>query len=296
MSVSYRIAEQACYMLNSLPIDGARGMLMGGFKKPKDNVKLPAYVKRSKLIIDGIEFEGFKIHRLRIKSDKKYSSKAVLFLPGGGGMERATILHYDTAMKIAKESGADVYIVHYPLAPKYNVRYALDWLEKLYMVLVKKYSERKITFLGDSAGANLIISLAGRVHIKPGKLIVISPACGLENGKNRNIRLAMEPFDPILNVEMNDIICDNWCKDVPLDSPDISPEYVDYTGFPKMYLYYGEHELFYPHVINYIDILKERGVTFHKTVKPMCHDWAICRFFPEGRKAVKEMCDIIERT
>lgn len=296
MSVSYRIAEQACYMLNSLPIDGARGMLMGGFKKPKDNVKLPAYVKRSKLIIDRIEFEGFKIHRLRIKSDKKYSSKAVLFLPGGGGMERATILHYDTAMKIAKESGADVYIVHYPLAPKYNVRYALDWLEKLYMVLVKKYSERKITFLGDSAGANLIISLAGRVHIKPGKLIVISPACGLENGKNRNIRLAMEPFDPILNVEMNDIICDNWCKDVPLDSPDISPEYVDYTGFPKMYLYYGEHELFYPHVINYIDILKERGVTFHKTVKPMCHDWAICRFFPEGRKAVKEMCDIIERT
>ncbi len=296
MSVSYRIAEQACYMLNSLPIDGARGMLMGGFKKPKDNVKLPAYVKRSKLIIDRIEFEGFKIHRLRIKSDKKYSSKAVLFLPGGGGMERATILHYDTAMKIAKESGADVYIVHYPLAPKYNVRYALDWLEKLYMVLVKKYSDRNITFLGDSAGANLIISLAGRVHIKPGKLIVISPACGLENGKNRNIRLAMEPFDPILNVEMNDIICDNWCKDVPLDSSDISPEYVDYTGFPKMYLYYGEHELFYPHVINYIDILKERGVTFQKTVKPMCHDWAICRFFPEGRKAVKEMCDIIERT
>lgn len=296
MSVSYRIAEQACYMLNSLPIDGARGMLMGGFKEPKDNVKLPAYVKRSKLIIDRIEFEGFKIHRLRRRSDKKYSPKAVLFLPGGGGMERATILHYDTAMKIAKESGADVYIVHYPLAPKYNVRYALDWLEKLYMVLVKKYSDRNITFLGDSAGANLIISLAGRVHIKPGKLIVISPACGLENGKNRNIRLAMEPFDPILNVEMNDIICDNWCKDVPLDSPDISPEYVDYTGFPKMHLYYGEHELFYPHVINYIDILKVRGVTFQKTVKPMCHDWAICRFFPEGRKAVKEMCDIIERT
>ena len=295
MSVSYRIAEQVCYMLNSLPIDGARGLLMGGFKEPKDDVKLPAFVRKSGLCIDKIVFDGFQIHRLRSKSHKKYSSRAVLFLPGGGGMERATSLHYDTAMKIAKESGADIYIAHYPLAPKYNVRYALEWLEKLYRVLIKKYPNQNITFMGDSAGANLIISLAGRVHIKPGRLIVISPACGLENGKNRNIRLAMEPFDPILNVEMNDIICDNWCKDVPIDSPDISPEYVDYTDFPRMYLYYGEHELFYPHVLNYIDILKEQGVLFQKNVKPMCHDWAICRFFPEGRKAVREMCHIIGR-
>lgn len=293
MSVSYRIAEQVCYMLNSLPIDGARGLLMGGFKEPKDDVKLPAFVRKSGLCIDKIVFEGFQIHRLRSKSHKKYSSRTVLFLPGGGGMERATSLHYDTAMKIAKESGADIYIAHYPLAPKYNVRYALEWLEKLYRVLIRKYPNQNITFMGDSAGANLIISLTGRVHIKPGRLIVISPACGLENGKNRNIRLAMEPFDPILSVEMNDIICDNWCKDVPIDSPDISPEYVDYTDFPRMYLYYGEHELFYPHVLNYIDILKEQGVLFQKNVKPMCHDWAICRFFPEGRKAVKEMCHII---
>lgn len=295
MSISYRIAEQACYMLNSLPFDGARGLLMGGFKEPKDEVMLPAFVRKSRLSIDKIVFDGFEIHRLRKRSHNKYSSRAVLFLPGGGGMERATVLHYDIAMKIAKESGADVYIVHYPLAPKYNVRYALDWLEKLYMVLIKKYPVHNITFMGDSAGANLIISLAGRVHIKPGKLIVISPACGLENGKNRNIRLAMESFDPILNVEMNDIIRDNWCRDVPLDSSDISPEYVDYTNFPKMYLYYGEHELFYPHVINYVDILKEQGVEIHKTVKPMCHDWAICRLFPEGRKAVKEMWNIIKK-
>jgi acetyl esterase/lipase len=73
-----------------------------------------------------------------------------LFLPGGGGMERATSLHYDVAMKIAKETGADVYLAHYPLAPKYNVRYALDWLEKLYAVLLKKYSSENITYMGDS--------------------------------------------------------------------------------------------------------------------------------------------------
>lgn len=292
MSLSYSIVEKVCYILNRLPGDGSRGLLMGGFKEPIDKVKLPGFVKKSNLNISEISFEGFLIHRFR-RSGRK-SSKAVLFLPGGGGMERATVLHYDIAMKIAKDTGADVYIAHYPLAPKYNVRYALSWLNKLYVVLLKKYSSKKITFIGDSAGANLIVSLTGKIKIKPGRLIVISPACGIENGKNRNIRLAMEPFDPILSVEMNDLICDNWCKGVSLDSPDISPEYVDYTDFPPMYLYYGEHELFYPHVINYVDILEENGVVFQKTVKPMCHDWAICRLFPEGRRAVKEMCKIIE--
>lgn len=292
MSLSYCIVEKACYMLNRLPGDGSRSLLMGGFKEPTDAVKLPGFVKRSGLNIREIRFDDFLLHRFR-RRGSGYSSKAVLFLPGGGGMERATALHYDVAVKLAKNTGADVYIAHYPLAPKYNVRYALDWLNKLYAVLIKKYSSKKITFIGDSAGANLIISLAGEVKIKPGKLIVISPACGIENGKNRNIRLAMEPYDPILSVEMNDIICENWCRGVPLDSPDISPEYVDYTNFPTMYLYYGKHELFYPHVINYIDILRNHGVAFQKTVKPMCHDWAICRLFPEGRKAVNEMCSII---
>ena len=294
MSLSYSIVEKSCYILNRLPGEGSRSLLMGGFKEPSDNVKLPGLVKMSNLKVCEISFGGFFVHRFR-RRDIRKSSKAVLVLPGGGGMERATLLHYDIAMKIAKDTGTDVYIAHYPLAPKYNVRYALDWLNKLYAVLLKKYSSSDITFIGDSAGANLIISLAGKVKNKPGKLIVISPACGIEDGKNRNIRLAMEPFDPILSVEMNDIICNNWCKGVPLDSPDISPEYVDYTGFPPMYLYYGEHELFYPHVINYVDLLKEKGVEFHKTVKPMCHDWAICRLFPEGRRAVKEMCRIINQ-
>ena len=133
-------------------------------------------------------------------------------------------------------------------------------------------------------------SLTYHLKEKPGKLIVISPACGLEYGKNRNIRLAMEDMDPILNVKMNDIIAENWCRNVELNSPDISPEYIDYKNFPPMYFFYGKHEIFYPHVMNYICSLRSQGVEFSQEVNSMCHDWALCSFFPEGRKAVKKMC------
>ena len=65
---------------------------------------------------------------------------------------------------------------------------------------------------------------------------------------------------------MNDIIADNWCRNVPLDSPDISPEYIDYKGFPPMYFFYGKHELFYPHVMNYLCSLRSQGVEFSEEV------------------------------
>ena len=208
-------------------------------------------------------------------------------------MERATVLHYDTAARIAKGTGADVYIAAYPLAPEYNVCDALLWLEKVYAALLKKHDPKDIVFMGDSAGANLLLSLTYRLKEKPGKLIVISPACGLENGKTRNIRLAMEAFDPILTVEMNDVIAANWCRNVPLDSPDISPEYIDYKDFPPMFFFYGEHELFYPLVYAYLSMLREKGVSFQENRKPMCHDWALCSFLKEGRSAIRMMCRLI---
>jgi hypothetical protein len=48
-------------------------------------------------------------------------------------------------------------------------------------------------------------------------------------------------------------------------------------------------------VENYTDILERHGIKFRKNVRNMCHDWAICRFFPEGRQAVREMSEIIKK-
>jgi acetyl esterase/lipase len=184
---------------------------------------------------------------------------------------------------------AEIVMAHYPLAPKHNVRYALDWLGKIYSLLLNEYEPSDIVFIGDSAGANLILSLTDRLERKPGKLIVISPACGLQDGKNRDIRKAMESEDPLLTVAMNDTIAKNWCRGVPLDSPDISPEFIDYRDFPPILMFYGSHEVFYPHVKNLIQLMKEQGAEAYFVEKPMCHDWALCSFLPEGREAMKKM-------
>lgn len=293
MSISYKIAENICLKLNKLPGGGVKSLMFKGAEELEKSEKLPGFVGRRGINVRSFQHLGFRIFRFSASRADEKEKRAILFLPGGGGMTRATRLHYDTAIRIAKKTGILVYLANYPLAPKYNVRDALAWLEDVYEVMLKKHSPKEMILMGDSAGANLILSLTYRLEKKPGKLIVISPACGLEYGKNRNIRLAMEPYDPILNVKMNDMIAENWCRNVPLDSSDISPEYIDYKGFPPMFFLYGKHELFYPHVMNYLAMLKEEGVDYKEDVREMCHDWALCSFFPEGRVAIREMCEWI---
>jgi len=292
LSILYKIAENGCFLLNKLPGGGAKGSMSDMFSGDSLDVRLPRFLTRG-TTVNMTELDGFSIHRIQSRKNSMNTNRAVLFLPGGGGMARATRLHYDTAKRIADKTGAEIIIANYPLAPGHNVVFALDWLEKLYSKILEEYDPQNIVFMGDSAGANLILSLTYRVNAKPGGLIVISPACGLENGKNRDIRKEMEPYDPILSVAMNDTIAENWCRNVPLDSPDISPEYINHAGFPPMLMFYGSHELFYPHVKNYIRQLESTGVNIRCIERPMCHDWALCSFFKEGREAIAAITEWI---
>ncbi len=201
MSLIYKIVEKGCFLLNNLPGGGPKGK-MSKLISGNDEIKLPRSMY-SGLDIKEISFEGFAVHRINAHRSGCGSKQAVLFLPGGGGMARATMLHYDTAKKLAVRTNAEIIIAHYPLAPQHNVRYALDWLERLYKeVILKDHRTEDVVFMGDSAGANLILSLTYRLEDKPRSLIVISPACGLENGKNTDIRKEMESKDPILSVGM----------------------------------------------------------------------------------------------
>ena len=292
MSLIYRLAEGGCFLLNKLPGGGAKGSMSGMFSGKCNEIRLPRSMHKG-LTVRQSEFNGCTVHRIRSDNMSGAPKQAILFLPGGGGMARATRLHYDTARRLALMTDAEIFIAHYPLAPKHNVRDALTWLEMFYLTMLQEYKAGDIVFMGDSAGANLVLSLTAGLSARPGGLIVISPACGLENGAKRDIRKEMESHDPILSVAMNDTIAENWCRDVPLDSPDISPEYIDYGDFPPILMFYGSHELFYPLVDDYVTMLREQKVQIRTIVKPMCHDWALCSFFPEGREAIDLMSEWI---
>lgn len=291
MSITYKIVEGACFFLNN-HLDGCVKKIMHKFIADNRNRgNLPVWMK-CQLKIKKSMYKGFPVYVIKVKKGIK-TNRAILFLAGGGGMARPMFLHFDVVAKLAKDTGAAIYFAYYPLAPEHNVVQALEWLEGVYQRIVKRHSAEDITVMGDSAGANLTLSLINRVKNKPAKAILISPASGLEYGRNRDIRLAMESKDPLLTVKMNDLIAENWAKNVSLNSPDISPEYIDYSNFPKLLFFCGTHEVFYPHNKRLMEKMRAKETEVETVVKPMCHDWALCRMFPEGRDAVKKMAEFI---
>lgn len=291
MSVTYEIVEDVAFFLNH-HVNGCVKKIMHNFITSSSNCEeLPLWIYLQ-LKVKKYRYKDFPIYVMRRKNNIN-AKKAILFLAGGGGMARPMFLHFDIVSKLARDTGATVYFAYYPLAPEHNVIQALEWLEGVYRRIVNKHLVEDITIMGDSAGANLTLSLINRVKNKPSKAILVSPASGLEYGRNRDIRLAVEHRDPLLTVKMNDLIAENWARNVPLSSPDISPEYICYKGFPRILLFCGTHEVFYPHNKKLISKMKKEGAKAETVIMPMCHDWALCRVFPEGKNAVIKMSDFI---
>lgn len=292
MSFTYKLVENGCYIVNRLTGNIIKRYMYEGFAKVDDRDELPRCMYR-KFAVQRVEHKGFPVFVIRNRNTKKRGRQGILFLAGGGGLSRPMSIHFDTVSRLIQETGATVYFAYYPLAPQSNVRGALAWLEDVYQAMQRRYVPKNIVFVGDSAGANLALSLSYRARKKPAKVIAISPATGLDNGRDREIRKAMETIDPLLNVEMNDLIAERWSKDVPLDDPDINPEGIDYSNFSDILMFYGSHELFYPHVKRLVQKIREDKAELETVERPMCHDWALCSFFPEGQKAIKRMRDFI---
>lgn len=230
-----------------------------------------------------------------IKPKNGCSKKIILFLHGGGGMVCPTILHYRMAADLVQGTGAELYFPFYPLGPEATVRQSVSWLEDLYAEIINRHDPSNITFVGDSAGAALCAWLCGNTESKPGGVVLISPAAGFDKPRDAEMKRAEEK-DIMLSFKLVDIIEKFWCREVPLDCGIVNPQYVDYTNFPPTLLYYGTNEMFHVHIVDLIEKIKKSGtwLEVHKG-EGLCHDWAIADIIPEGRKAIKEICDFVKR-
>lgn len=230
-----------------------------------------------------------------IKSRKKTQDRAILYIYGSCGILGPSKRQFKMAASLADATGASVYMPFYPLAPKNNVRFALRWLQKVYADMLKDWSAKKIVFIGDSYGANLAMSLCYRVAGRPSKLVLISPAVGLDDGTGLENRKSQEELDRVMSVEADRLISANWFKNVHLDSSDADPIRVDCTNFPPACLFYGTKELYALSMDTLISQIENGDVPLEVVKRPLGHDWAILQNIPEGKKALKQIASFIDK-
>ncbi|MBQ9068095.1 MAG: alpha/beta hydrolase fold domain-containing protein [Eggerthellaceae bacterium] len=220
--------------------------------------------------------------------------RRILFLHGGGGMLRATPLHFVFVWHLVTQTRAEVWMPFYPLAPEHNVLESLDACFSVYQqMLVRTEADGlPLAIAGDSAGANLTLGTCRKaidagVRV-PHALVALSPATGFEDPNVLANFKAQElaTNDPILCTEMMGLLLQTWCGNVPLDHPLANPAFIDYTGFPPILMLYSTAELFYPYTENIPAAMRAANAPLEELrMDGLMHDWMLVNFFPEGAAA-----------
>lgn len=222
----------------------------------------------------------------------------------GGGERRWQLPSKKSMARYMDETGRELWIPLYPLYPDHDILDEVGMLCELHRIMLEQYDAEDIAWLGFSAGADLIMATGRRLvqlgnpFPMPGLMIPVS-CC--------NLSLSEESYARMEEIEKRDIMMSAASmKLFPkfYDPEGKYPKYLwgcaaedDYTGFPKIIMYFGGDEIFAAEAPEYEKAFQRCGVkdyTVH--VEPgLFHGYPMFSFVKEGRKGEDEIIGYLKQ-
>ena len=220
----------------------SNGMLMKIDAPPDRVAKMRVSGTRAK-IVDGLKMPAVMIEPKEIRADN-----AVLLHMHGGAYVTGGLLQCRALISpICAEAGIRTLTFTYRLAPQHPFPAQLEDAYRAYRYLRQAgYPPQKIGLVGESAGGNLALELTLLLREKgeelPGALALLSPWTDLtQTGESYQ---TLKDEDATLNAEelMASAIDFAGSKE-RLASPEISPIYASFEGFPPTLIQCGTREI-----------------------------------------------------
>lgn len=265
---------------------------------PARNTKkvIPGKISR-KLHVSERSIDGCRILTI---SPEKQGSQHIILLHGGAYVAEAMKGHRVLMEKLALGYGFKVTFVDYPLAPEHKASESTETVLKVYLELIRVYSEDEFYLLGDSAGGGLALTLLQmlkdrNIDRRPGKTVLLSPWLDLSLQNSE-----VDPFiekDVILSLEGLRTCGKQYAAELDLHDPLVSPIEGDLNDLQNLKVFVSTHELFYPDCL----LLKEKvekteGTNLELSIKlKMVHDWVMIPI-PEGDKTIEEIAQFYSGT
>lgn len=258
--------------------------------------KAPHGYKLTKFDIEGVPAE--------LLEKSSGSDKIILQLHGGAYIIGLIDLYRTLAVRYCRLSkGASVITIDYRVAPENTYPAALIDAYKAWEWLMNKgYKPENIIIVGDSAGGNLTLALTAKLRDEgkhlPGALICMSPWADIAmEGESYKYNIHK---DPMFGLKKNEKIPEMKGKIVAYagntDTHDkyLSPVYGEFTGFPRMLIQVGTHEVLESDAITVYEKAKAKGVDVTLTrYEGMFHVFQIFGNFKESRMAWKEVAEFL---
>jgi acetyl esterase/lipase len=263
----------------------------------KFKLKLP---KKNGYEFHVIEIDGFQVvigHK--IGADAR---KALLYLVGGGE-RRWQLPSEKSIIRYIEETSRDLWIPLYPLLPDFTFLDDVNMILDTHLKMVEKYGADNISWLGFSAGADLIL-MCGRHIIKerqeipmPALMIPVSP-CNLVIGEATRARMReIEKRDIMMHADDMDKFSIFYNHDGTVPKHLLGNAAEDnYTGFPKIRMYFGGDEIFAGEAPEYESAFRRCQVKdFVIHVEPgLFHAYPFFSFVKEGKHGEDELISLLK--
>ena len=234
---------------------------------------------------------GVPTEAVRRKAEAGEATSAVLFLHGGAFILGSPRSHRSITGRLARLTGADVFVPDYRLAPEHPFPAALDDALACYRALLDKgYASERIAVAGDSAGGGLALSLCLRLRAEnlpqPACVALISPWADLTL-----TRLAPIANDALLRPAWLAQGAAAYLQGRSAEDPFISPLAADLSGLPPIMIELGSEEILRDDSRRLADALNASDVQIvHMEFPRMWHDFQLyAGIVPEATLAIEEI-------
>jgi len=253
-------------------------------------------LKDDDFIIDRIEVMGFPVLTM---IHKQKTTKANLFLIGGGMISAPRPGSIKKALRFAKETGLDVFVPYYPLCTDYPLTKAYEMIHETYKTMLKKYEAKNISVLGTSSGGNLALGMVSYINDHhgdipmPGYILTISPGTCVDTEEEWQRMLELDQKDVAIPAQYM-----KTAVEIMRHGDDSVPDYMiwlqkgDFTNCPKVSFIYGSDETLYACAPSFEEAMKKYNVEYEMIVgEGMFHCYPV---FPVCKEA-KEGWDMMIR-
>jgi acetyl esterase/lipase len=206
-------------------------------------------------------------------------------------------------LRYIEETNRDLWIPLYPLLPDYTFLDEVNMILDTHLMMVEQYGAEHIAGLGFSAGAGLTL-MCGR-HIRkerkdismPAMIVPVSPLNMVIGDATRARMREIDKRDITMNA---DYMMDKY--PVFYNHDGTMPPHLlgnaaedDYTGFPKIRMYFGGDEIYAAEAPEYEAAFRRCGVKdFDVHIEPgMFHCYPFFTFVKEGKRGENELIALL---
>ena len=182
---------------------------------------------------------------------KDHPGKVCVYLVGGGMLKYPSPSQTREVLSLSKKLNIDFVLPFYPLVHTGNtLADVYEIIYELYKVLLRKYQQENIYFLGGSSGANLALGMISYINDRgeglpmPGKIYAGSPGSLLVYDDEKKLADKLDKTDVIMSQKATLSVWEGMTGGKKVADYMESLQLGNYTGLKDVYLSFGGDEVF----------------------------------------------------